>query len=85
MGLSACASTLLIAVTNHLSQNIAPIPLLWVGPLAVYLATFILSFGSDRAYRRGIFLSLLVPALGLMSYLMYANQGGGHSLFSPPC
>src|SRR5205807_1302919 len=44
VGLAACASMLLVAVTNHLTQNIAPIPLLWVVPLAVYLVTFIVAF-----------------------------------------
>ncbi len=75
VALAACASTLLVAVTHHLSQNVAPIPLLWVVPLAVYLATFILSFESDRAYRRWIFLPLLAPMLGLMAYLIYADTG----------
>ncbi len=75
VALAACASTLLLAVTNHLSQNVAPVPLLWVAPLAVYLATFILSFESDRAYRRWIFLPLLAPMLGLMAYLIYAGNG----------
>src|SRR5262249_4328022 len=51
VALAACASTLLVSVTNHLSQNVAPIPLLWVIPLALYLSTFILAFESDRAYR----------------------------------
>ena len=40
------ASTLLVSITNHMSQNIAPIPLLWVVPLAIYLLTFILAFSS---------------------------------------
>jgi hypothetical protein len=42
---AACASTLLIAVTNHLTREVAPIPLLWVMPLGVYLATFVLLNG----------------------------------------
>ena len=64
VALAACASTLLVSVTNHLSQNVAPIPLLWVLPLALYLLTFILAFESDRIYQRWMFLPLLVPALG---------------------
>ena len=40
--LAGCASVLLVSVTNHMSQNVAPIPLLWVLPLALYLLTFIL-------------------------------------------
>ncbi len=65
VSLAACASTLLISVTNHLSQNVAPIPLLWVVPLAIYLATFILSFESDSIYQRWIFLPWVAPGAGL--------------------
>jgi hypothetical protein len=72
ISLAACASVLLLSVTQHLTQNVAPVPLLWVVPLAVYLLTFILAFESDRVYRRWIFLPLLVPALALMARLMYA-------------
>ncbi len=75
VGLAACASTLLLAVTGHLSQNVAPIPLLWIVPLALYLATFILAFESDRVYHRRIFLPLLAAALGGMAYLTYADAG----------
>jgi len=73
--LAACASTLLVATTTHMSQNVAPIPLLWVVPLALYLGTFILAFESDRIYRRAIFVPLLIPALGGMAYMIYADTG----------
>src|SRR5579862_1633065 len=72
VALAACASVLLVAVTNHMSQNVAPIPLLWVLPLALYLSTFILAFESDRFYQRWLFLPLLAPALGGMAYMIYA-------------
>jgi len=75
VSLAACASVLLIAITNHMSQNVAPIPLLWVLPLAVYLLTFILCFESDRFYYRWLFVPLLVPALGGMAYMVYAAEG----------
>src|SRR5205823_13015062 len=39
IGLAAFPSALLLAITNHLLQNIAPIPLLWVLPLSAYLLT----------------------------------------------
>jgi hypothetical protein len=78
IALAACASTLLVAVTNHLSQNVAPIPLLWVLPLALYLLTFILAFESDRIYQRWIFLPWLAPALAWMGYLIYADSGNYH-------
>jgi hypothetical protein len=75
VALAACASTLLVSVTNHLSQNVAPIPLLWVVPLAIYLLTFILSFESDRIYQRWLFLPLLIPTLGGMAYMIFADSG----------
>jgi hypothetical protein len=78
VALSACASTLLVSVTNHLSQNVAPIPLLWVVPLSLYLATFILAFESDRIYQRWIFVPLLAPALGGMAYMIWAASGNLH-------
>jgi hypothetical protein len=78
VALAACASTLLVAVTNHLSQNVAPIPLLWVLPLALYLLSFILAFESDRIYQRWIFLPWLAPSLAWMAYLIYADSGNYH-------
>jgi SAM-dependent methyltransferase len=67
LGLAGCASTLLLTVTNLLTQNIAPMPLLWVLPLGIYLLTFILCFESDRWYKRFIFLPLMLPALGALA------------------
>ena len=37
-------SSLMLSVTTYLSTNIAPVPLLWVLPLSIYLLTFILVF-----------------------------------------
>lgn len=65
--LPACASVLLLAVTNHLSQNVAAIPFLWVVPLSLYLLSFILCFERDGWYRRVVFLPLLAAALAFLS------------------
>lgn len=73
--LAACASVLLVSITNHMSQNVAPIPLLWVLPLALYLLTFIFAFESDRIYQRWLFIPLLAPALAGMAYMIYAEDG----------
>jgi len=73
--LAACASTLLLAVTNHLTQNVASIPFLWVLPLGLYLLTFILTFDFEKLYHRKIFIWLLSLALGGMAYgLAYWNS-----------
>ena len=84
ISLGACASTLLVSITNHMSQNVAPIPLLWVVPLAVYLLTFILAFESDKIYQRWIFLPWVAPALGWMAYAIYAGEGNFHIKYSIP-
>ncbi len=78
VGLAACASTLLVAITNHLSQNVAPIPLLWVIPLALYLLSFILCFESDKIYQRWIFVPGLAVLLYYMRHYIYADSGNTH-------
>jgi hypothetical protein len=55
VSLAACGSTLLVATTNQISQEIAVNPFLWVAPLAIYLLTFILTFESSRFYRRAVY------------------------------
>jgi hypothetical protein len=82
--LAACASVLLVSVTNHMSQNVAPLPLLWVLPLALYLLSFILAFESDRIYRRWLFIPLLAPALAGMAYMIYAEDGNFNIKFAIP-
>jgi SAM-dependent methyltransferase len=64
---AAVPSLLLMAVTTHLSTNVAPIPFLWVLPLGLYLLSFILCFEGSRWYRRGLFLALLPIFLAVMS------------------
>ena len=70
MALAACGSALLIAITTHVTQNVASVPLLWVIPLALYLLSFILCFDSSFWYRRGLFLRFLVVALACMAYAL---------------
>jgi hypothetical protein len=43
-------SSLLLAVTNFLTVDVAPVPLLWVVPLSLYLLTFILAFSHVPAW-----------------------------------
>jgi len=70
LALSAMGSVTLLAVSNHLSQNISSIPLLWVVPLAVYLLTFILCFEGRHWYRRDIYLGSLLWVLCVMAWFL---------------
>ncbi len=77
-GLAADASALLLAVTNHISQDIAAVPLIWIVPLSIYLLTLILCFENERWYRRSYFLRFLAVALAGMIYSLapeFANAG----------
>lgn len=60
----------LAAVTTHLSQDIAAIPLLWVLPLGVYLLTFIVAFEMPRLYQRSLVSRLLIVMLAALGYAL---------------
>jgi len=70
IALSACSSALLLAITNHVSQNIAAVPLLWVIPLSLYLLSFNLCFAGERWYQRTFLLRFLGVAIGGMTYAL---------------
>ena len=44
--LAAVPSSLMLGITSYLTTNVAPIPLLWIVPLALYLLTFIIAFSN---------------------------------------
>jgi uncharacterized membrane protein len=66
--LAAMGSVMLLATTNHVTQNIASVPFLWVLPLALYLVSFILAFDHPRWYRRGAFLAALAALVPAMAW-----------------
>ncbi len=68
--LGAVASAQMGAVTGHLTQNVAAIPLLWVLPLGVYLLSFILAFEAPGWYRRDVVVRLMVVMLASLGYLL---------------
>jgi len=74
--LPATASVLLLAITNHISQNVAAIPFLWILPLSLYLLSFILCFEGSGWYRRNPYLQLLAVALGGMAYGITVDTTG---------
>jgi MFS family permease len=84
VALPAVASSLLLAITNHLSQNVAPIPLLWVLPLGIYLLSFILCFENERLYVRGLFLPLLIAGSGAVAFSIYGNLGNPNIHWAVP-
>ena len=45
IALAFVPSSLLLGVSAYLTTDLAPVPLLWILPLALYLLTFVLAFG----------------------------------------
>jgi hypothetical protein len=73
IGLAACASVLLLATTNLISQDIAVSPFLWVLELSLYLLSFIVCFESDRWYRSDIFHPLFVVTVAFVILVSLPN------------
>lgn len=61
--LPACASALLLAASNHVSQDVAVVPFMWVIPLSLYLLTFIICFEHERWYASWFW---TLPAIGIL-------------------
>ena len=57
-----------------MTQNVSPVPLLWVIPLALYLVSFILTFDSPRWYGRRVWLPLFVFAVALMLGFLFPQD-----------
>jgi SAM-dependent methyltransferase len=71
--LSACSCILLLSITNRLTQDIAPIPFLWVVPLSLYLLSFIICFGVKTWEWKPLY--LIVPPLTLVALTLGLTRG----------
>ncbi|MBN2494173.1 MAG: fused MFS/spermidine synthase [Deltaproteobacteria bacterium] len=70
-GLSMCGSVLLLAFTDQICRNLAVVPFLWIGPLALYLLTFVLCFADERLARRSVFAPLFFVFAGLTAAMLF--------------
>ena len=73
LALSAAGSTMLLATTNVITQEVAVVPFLWVLPLSLYLLTFIFTFDNERWYDRLFFTLMLVVAATAVIYAIDAG------------
>ena len=75
-------SGLLVAVTAHISTDVASGPLLWVAPLALFLLTFVIVFQRKPLLRHGWMLNAqLLLVLGYMAATMlHLRLGWGGEL-----
>ncbi|HEX4142057.1 MAG TPA: fused MFS/spermidine synthase [Pirellulales bacterium] len=78
LGLPALASMMLLATTNHVCQDVAVIPFLWVAPLALYLLSFIICFDHPAWYwRRSYAAVALASLLGVIVVDQLITGGSG--------
>lgn len=68
-GLAGGAVVVMLAVTNKICLDLAAIPFLWVLPLSLYLASFIICFAGEKWYPRRMFLVLFILAMTAVIYL----------------
>ncbi len=73
LGLAFLPATLLLSVTSHMSTDVAAVPLLWVVPLALYLATFVAAFARGSRETSPLLVRAAVVSVALA--LMVSNVG----------
>jgi SAM-dependent methyltransferase len=72
---AAVPAGLLSATTSFLQTDLVSAPFIWVGPLAVYLASFVVAF-SERGRRTLPLVDILVPAAATLLWLPYIQSAG---------
>jgi hypothetical protein len=80
--LPGLASMMLLATTNHVCQDVAVIPFLWVMPLSLYLLTFIICFDHERWYKRRIMALGAIVTLCLVTAVDQLITTGANVSFS---
>ncbi len=73
--LAALPSLMLLAVTNHITQNVASIPFMWILPLTLYLLTFVLCFEGRNFYVRKFWLWPTLAIVVAMAWGLITNYG----------
>ena len=72
--LSGLGVVLLVATTNAMTQNIPPVPFLWILPLCLYLLTFIISFHSPKWYVRSYWFALFSLTAVLAIFMFFIGS-----------
>ncbi len=83
IALAAVPSAFLIAVTAHISTDVAASPLLWVLPLALYLATFVIVFQTRPVIPHRLALAAQPVAVALLIGVYI--YGSTNSIFTTIC
>ncbi len=73
--LAMVGSTMFLAITNEVCQDVAVVPFLWVVPLSLYLLTFILCFDSRRWYWPRFYALATAFGVAFLCLLVISHEG----------
>ncbi len=76
-------SALMLAVTTHITTDVASVPLFWVAPLAIYILTFVLAFAQRARLHRRILLMLQGAALAIAGLTSLADTSNMAAMLVP--
>ncbi|HZZ36902.1 MAG TPA: fused MFS/spermidine synthase [Caulobacteraceae bacterium] len=76
IGLAAIPSSLMLGVTTYVTTDLGSAPFLWVAPLALYLATFIIAFQTRPLIPRKWTLVIQAVAIAIAAAFMHFWSGG---------
>ena len=76
-------SALMLAVTTHITTDIAAVPLFWVAPLAIYILTFVLAFAQHARLNRRALLVLQGLTLGAAGMISLQGTHNTAAMFVP--
>lgn len=74
LGLAFVPSSLMLGVTTYATTDVAPMPLLWVVPLALYLVTFILAFSHPPTWVQRLTMAALPAFVLVQVFLLLLGQ-----------
>jgi hypothetical protein len=74
MLLAAAPSSLLLGVTQHITTEIAAVPLLWVAPLALYMLTYVNVFARRPPIRHEWMVKVQPPLVILLALVWVLNN-----------
>ncbi|WP_071675199.1 fused MFS/spermidine synthase [Nioella nitratireducens] len=70
LGLAFLPSSLMLSVTTKISTDVGAVPLVWVGPLALYLLSFVLTFSRRPRFPRAVQGGLLIAGVFTLGLIL---------------
>lgn len=83
IALAFVPSSLLLAVTNYISTDVASVPLLWILPLSLYLLAFIVAFSPSAVKVRALSARLLPMLVVMLTLILISDMTSPLALIIP--